>query len=343
MAEAPPPQTGDAAVREFIGFFALGFVLAGVDILSRGGTWGKVCGFWVVGAVLSTVAFRWKWLKTKIGSRLVASLQQVASDARWWVAALLVFFIYLGLAPLIEKIKVASSPASASHAITGTADIPANAVTATIDVPLSLPYAIHGLTANWNSTVWVTAKDNGHFVVGFSTPAPAGGGALDWEVTSRSGRAYVAQPVHAATVAASAVPKSRWLNLDDAGKWQFVKWMRSDPNRCTAVIAHYSTPYAQEITEEYKEVLKYSDWTIFKGEPNEDFPFGISVISPKSNNSDPIWDCAIMVQNGLRQFSNISVPIKTIDGSAKTPNMGKCQDRCIELDIGNEPEPTPSP
>ncbi len=145
-------------------------------------------------------------------------------------------------------------------------------------------------------------------------------------------------------LAATPIAKSRWLKLDDAAKWQFIKWMRgSMPSQgCTAVLAHYGTPYGQGMYAEAGEIPKYSDWKQSEGDPNVDFPPGMSVISPKTNDADPSWICAITIQNGFSQFANIPVPIKTI-GNAKTPNISSCQGPCVEVDIGNEPESTPMP
>jgi hypothetical protein len=230
--------------------------------------------------------------------------------------------------------------------ISGTADIPAGKLEATIRVPASLPYAIHILTPDWEASgVFVTAKESGRFSVAFNRPPPPGGGVLDWEVIPRSGVPSANEIVSAVSPTPIALPRSRWLKLDDATKWHFMQWMRAarPPQGCIVVIAHYATPYAQGVNAEFREILDYADWQILKGTPNEDFPMGVSVISPKSDNADPVWICAVDVQNGLRQFSDVPVPIKTIEGNAKTPNMSQCANRCVEVDIGNEPEPTPTP
>jgi hypothetical protein len=217
-----------------------------------------------------------------------------------------------------------------SETFSGISDIPAGAVNASIPIGVSLPYTVHGLTTDWNATAWVMAKETG--------------GELDWAVTPRSGsEMFKTQPVAPATV--TPISRSRWLKLDDATKWHFMQWMRAakPPQGCAIVIAHYSTSYAQGVNGEFREILDYADWQVLKGAPNEDFPNGVSVISPKSDNADPVWICAVDVQNGLRQFSDVSVPIKTIEGNAKTLNMNECANRCVEVDIGNEPEATPIP
>jgi hypothetical protein len=128
------------------------------------------------------IANRWPWLLAGVAATLIA-----------WL-------------PIILPYVGVGEP----KAINGTADIPAQSWEATISVPVSLPYSVRGLTPDWNANVWVSAKESGQFVVGFNTPAPKGGGELDWEVIPRAGThsvAVTATDVAMVTPTATPTPK----------------------------------------------------------------------------------------------------------------------------------------
>jgi hypothetical protein len=110
MAEGPPPDTPDLAVRAFIGLFVLGCVLHGFDVMRPEGI--KAAAGWWTGAVV-LAGFDWYWIKIKtwFGSRFAATANNVATDFRWWALALVVVFAYVAGSDIYR-------------AATGTKDVP---------------------------------------------------------------------------------------------------------------------------------------------------------------------------------------------------------------------------
>lgn len=72
----------------------------------------------------------------------------------------------------------------------GTQAVAAAAVNATVPGVFVLPYAV-AISTSWNTSILVSAKGLASFLVTFGTPAPAGGGTLDWIAIS----APIVQPV----------------------------------------------------------------------------------------------------------------------------------------------------
>jgi hypothetical protein len=108
---------------------------------------------------------------------------------RYWPMAVMVV---LGVAIWLPRVIPIPSLSASVEPLHGTADVPAQIREATISIPVSLPYTVHGLTADWNSNIVVTAKRSGSFTVSFSEYSPEGGGSLDWEVIPRAGSRSVA-------------------------------------------------------------------------------------------------------------------------------------------------------
>ena len=65
--------------------------------------------------------------------------------------------------------------------VSATLAVPGNAVNITVNGAFILPYEV-ALSASWNTSFAVSAKGLASFLVTFGTPAPAGGGTLDYSV-----------------------------------------------------------------------------------------------------------------------------------------------------------------
>lgn len=72
----------------------------------------------------------------------------------------------------------------ASYQVTGSASVPASAQSVTVTLPTGAPSTLYALniTANWNTTLWVSQKTTTTFTVYFATPAPGdGSGSIDFD------------------------------------------------------------------------------------------------------------------------------------------------------------------
>jgi hypothetical protein len=303
----------------FIETFAVPFFHVGTDFLMHGETRKAITayGIGVIPTLLGLLMLGVFGLPT-YSAAIAAWIQPIASDPRWWIAVWFFLLLWLGGPRWIQR-------------TTGKTGVRLWPLLVGVFVIAIAVYFLHGpRSAGTIQPVEPIAKVNNS--------------ATDSAATSDK-----AQPCVTAPAAAVTLAKSRWLKIDDATKWHFVKKMKDaiavpgGPGVCSAVISHYPTPYAQGINAEARELLMYSDWKLFKGEPDEDTPDGLTIIAPKLNNDDPVWICAVHLQNMMREFADVQVPIKTIGGTAKTPNMMTCDGKCIEINIGNEPEATPSP
>jgi len=95
------PDTPDKAVQLFIGLIALGFACGGGEVIMQGEIVLGVVGF-LVAAFFSWASYKWIWLKSTIGGRLRDSIVEVATNAKWWVAFILLIFICLNILPLLR-------------------------------------------------------------------------------------------------------------------------------------------------------------------------------------------------------------------------------------------------
>jgi hypothetical protein len=100
MAEAPPPQTADNAVRAFILLFALGFMLRGIDMMDDS-MWSAVQK-WAIAAALSVVDYFYVPVRTRLGPRFAETAAKVATDFRWWTVAI-IFALVLPFSSLEQR------------------------------------------------------------------------------------------------------------------------------------------------------------------------------------------------------------------------------------------------
>jgi len=103
MAEGQLPETGDAAVRGYIDLFALGFVLAGVDMLWRNEGIIHSVESWSIAGVLAWISYHWRWLKPKLNASLISTVTAVANDARAWIILLWMILGWLLFSPYVNN------------------------------------------------------------------------------------------------------------------------------------------------------------------------------------------------------------------------------------------------
>jgi hypothetical protein len=102
MSEPPPPETPTAAARALILAFALALAFRCVDRFGPGTyTDSAACGIGAVG--LTIVDFKLKWVLEKAGPGAAKTLNNVATDARWWIVTALVFLLVLTFSPFVEQ------------------------------------------------------------------------------------------------------------------------------------------------------------------------------------------------------------------------------------------------
>jgi hypothetical protein len=90
-------QTSNSgAIRLFLGLVAGGFVSAAIADIRQGQFSEQTAGALVVGAVVTYISIKWERISAWLGPRFTQSATEVATNFRWWLAALFVLFIYLG-------------------------------------------------------------------------------------------------------------------------------------------------------------------------------------------------------------------------------------------------------
>jgi hypothetical protein len=97
----PPAETPTGAARALIAWFAGGLAFESVHAFAEGSYWATA-GYGLGAAVVATADYKLKALLS--GSpRLTQSLNQVASDARWWTAVAMVSLLVISLSPFVEQ------------------------------------------------------------------------------------------------------------------------------------------------------------------------------------------------------------------------------------------------
>jgi hypothetical protein len=96
------PETGDKAIRWFVGFFVLGAVLEGW------GAWHhdesiRALEYWGVATVLTALGVFWTKIRTWAGPRFSATAAHVATDFRWWVVAIISILSLITFSPFVEQ------------------------------------------------------------------------------------------------------------------------------------------------------------------------------------------------------------------------------------------------
>jgi hypothetical protein len=99
------PETADAAIRGWIVAVGFTLVLVGGELMAdREGVrfWTGV-GLGIAGLPCYLAAAWWRTLKPQLNKRFLLTLSGVATDARWWVACLLVVLAGFIFQPLSAK------------------------------------------------------------------------------------------------------------------------------------------------------------------------------------------------------------------------------------------------
>jgi hypothetical protein len=107
MADESLPETGDAAVRDFLQAIALAFVTQGVAVIYRTESVIQVIATLFIGILFSIAGFNWRKLKALMGGRFERTAIDVAADFRSWLSIGLLLFVYIGTPSLISSFKTA--------------------------------------------------------------------------------------------------------------------------------------------------------------------------------------------------------------------------------------------
>jgi hypothetical protein len=101
VADHPPPETPAQAARALIAWFAGGLAFESVHAFADASYWAAV-GYGLGAIAVAIADYNLKALLA--GSpRLTKSLNNVASDARWWVGAAMLSLLIISISPYIEQ------------------------------------------------------------------------------------------------------------------------------------------------------------------------------------------------------------------------------------------------
>jgi hypothetical protein len=100
------PETADGAIRGWMVAVGFTLVLTGGELMTEkdGVRFGTGVLLAVAGLPCYLSAYWWKALKPKLPERFLATLNGVATDARWWAGGLLIFLTALLLSPGIGNL-----------------------------------------------------------------------------------------------------------------------------------------------------------------------------------------------------------------------------------------------
>jgi hypothetical protein len=93
--EEPEKKSADSAIKWLLEVLAAAFVAEAVAGLMRADI-GEAVGALAIGIFLSLVGFFWASIKQKMPKKFSDTVAMVACDFRYWLAILLVAFLYLG-------------------------------------------------------------------------------------------------------------------------------------------------------------------------------------------------------------------------------------------------------
>lgn len=145
-------------------------------------------------------------------------------------------------------------------------------------------------------------------------------------------------PPSATTIQAA---KSRWLKLDDATKWQFVKSLQDaakaangDRAKCVVTVnLSANSDSAMNVWSELEPLLYYAGWNLGGGDTQRvRYPLGVT-ISVGVDHGD-IYTCASALAIVLK---NTNILPTTIRANESTPNLVACKNECFEIDVGDAP------
>lgn len=111
VSDHSPAETPTGAARALIAWFAGGLAFQSVEKFSTDAYW-SAAGYCVGAVVVAIIDYKLKAILA--GSpRLTKSLNQVAGDARWWVAAAMLTLFIASISPYIEQRRWPYTPIEA--------------------------------------------------------------------------------------------------------------------------------------------------------------------------------------------------------------------------------------
>jgi hypothetical protein len=128
VSDHPPPETPTGAARALIAWFAGALAFESVHAFASA-SYVAAAGYFLGAMVVAIGDYKLKAIL--VGSpRLVRSLNEVASDARWWVGAAMVSLLVISISPYVEQGRwpFAERQSAAPKPATSSAPAPAQSV-----------------------------------------------------------------------------------------------------------------------------------------------------------------------------------------------------------------------
>jgi hypothetical protein len=120
MVEQPPEQLSitnpdappdDRPVKTFLDYVALALILEAGSAFWRGESIGRVVAGLIGGGLVLVAHYKWDWLRTQLGHRFEETAISVATDFKWWLAPILLLFLYVGWPTFTASVRHVSSSA----------------------------------------------------------------------------------------------------------------------------------------------------------------------------------------------------------------------------------------
>jgi hypothetical protein len=103
VSDHPPAETPTAAARALIAWFAGALAFEAVHAFAEAGSTSAAFGYGIGAVAVAIADYNLKWLLARTPAGLTRTLNQVASDARWWVAAAMLSLFVIAISPYIEQ------------------------------------------------------------------------------------------------------------------------------------------------------------------------------------------------------------------------------------------------
>jgi uncharacterized protein (TIGR02594 family) len=96
-------DTADGTIRVWLSGASLACIFAAVDLFVVHESFVGGLNLVVLSAALAWAQYKWGWLKTTIHPRLLQTMNNVATDARWWLGLLGIILLAAIFSPFVEQ------------------------------------------------------------------------------------------------------------------------------------------------------------------------------------------------------------------------------------------------
>jgi hypothetical protein len=157
-------------------------------------------------------------------------------------------------------------------------------------------------------------------------------------------RSVTAENQKSATDYTSPQPpqKSRFLGLDDAARWRFVKAFQDtarkkngDIETCSAVVnMERNKPQVAALWEELQQIIYYAGWHNMGGgrstPMDRTFANGVTILVGTDNGD--AFTCGAALTQSLQAVTSIPVSMRK---NQTTQDLNDCKNECVEIEIGD--------